>query len=169
MRLDGPGVYKSQLALIDSGPQGVLQTLRRMRDIVRKYKIALPVRITAMKIVRSLPQKAWSAEARALFRFVRDEIRFVRDVRGVETLQTPDKTLELRAGDCDDKSMLLAAMLESIGHPTRFVAVGFQPNHFEHVYVETKIGNDWIALDPTEPVDMGWSPKRVVSRMVVYN
>jgi hypothetical protein len=54
---------------------------------------------------------------------------------------------------------LLAALLESIGHPCRFVAVGYsRRNEFEHVYVETKIGHTWTALETTMDVPMGWAP-----------
>lgn len=93
------------------------------------------------------------------------------DPVNVERIQTADKTLELAAGDCDDKSILLASMLEALGHPTRFMAIGFEPNVFTHVYVETKIGNDWIPLETTEPVPMGWEPdpSRIAARLPHYN
>ena len=35
---------------------------------------------------------------------------------------------ELRAGDCDDMTILLAAMLKAIGHPVRLALVGFNPH-----------------------------------------
>jgi transglutaminase-like putative cysteine protease len=75
----------------------------------------------------------------------------------------------MRAGDCDDKSVLLAALLESIGHPTRFVAIGFQPDDFEHVFVETKIADRWISLETTEPVEIGWMPQHIRARLTVNN
>lgn len=140
-----------------------------MGRFVKDGKKQLSIRQTALSIVNGSRQKDWSEEVRKLFEFVRDDIRYVRDVRGVETLQTPDKTLEFEQGDCDDKSVLLAALLESIGHPTRFIAIGFKPNNFVHVYVETKIGNNWIALETTEPVPMGWSAPGAVSRLIFFN
>lgn len=141
-----------------------------MRGLVREGKKALPVRMAALSLVKSNGQKDWYGEATDLHRFVRDQIRYVRDVVGVETLQTPDKTLEIGQGDCDDKSVLLASLLESIGHPTRFVAVGLrQPNQYEHVYVETKIGPNWIPSETTEPVALGWEPKGVKARLIIYN
>jgi len=72
-------------------------------------------------------------------------------------------------GDCDDKAVLLASMLESIGHPTRFVALAFKAGKYSHVLVESKIGNKWVALETTEPVRIGWYPPKVQKRLVIYN
>ncbi len=104
-----------------------------------------------------------------LHRFVRDRIRYVRDVRGVETLHTPLALLQLGQGDCDDKATLLACLLESIGHKTRFAAVGFEPGRLSHVLTEARIGARWCPMETTEPVDMGWYPPGVKSRMVIHN
>ncbi|TVR63650.1 MAG: hypothetical protein EA426_00775, partial [Spirochaetaceae bacterium] len=44
----------------------------------------------------------------------------------VDFLQFPRQTLEYRAGDCDDLSILYAALLEAVGVPTAFITV---PGH----------------------------------------
>jgi len=139
-----------------------------MSGLVKEYKKALPIRTLALQLVKRNGQKDWLGEVRKIQEFVRDRIRYVKDIRGVETLQTPVKTLEFGQGDCDDKSTLVAALLESIGHPTRFVAVGFS-GQFAHVLVETKIGNKWIAVETTEPVGLGWFPPGVTMRMRWHN
>lgn len=151
-------------------PARTRETLRLMRDLTRQYKAASLIRQTAIDLTAPLPPKAWADQVRAVFAYVRDAIRYTRDVRGIETLQTPDATMDIGAGDCDDKSVLLASLLESIGHPTRFVAVGYAaPGEFSHVYVQTRIGPRWISLDPTMNVEAGWSPRDPSSRMVVDN
>lgn len=154
---------------IPAGKAGVRATLRRMSDLVRKGKTALPVRLKALSLVKRNGQKDWKGEVGNLHAFVRDRIRYVKDVRGVETLTTPEKMLEIMQGDCDDKSIVLASLLESIGHPTRFVAVGFSPLGYSHVLVETRIGNKWIPLETTENVPVGWYPPGVTRRMVQHN
>jgi len=103
-------------------------------------------------------QKDYACEVKCLHAYVRDSIRYLQDPVDVERLQSADKTIELGAGDCDDKSILLAALLESIGHPTRFIAIGFEPEIYSHVYVETKIGAEWVPLETTESVEVGWEP-----------
>ena len=127
------------------------------------------VRGMAANLVQDLPQKDWVGEVRRLFEYVRDSIRYVRDIRGVETLHTAERILEQGQGDCDDKSIILASLLEAIGHPSRLVAVGFKPGIFSHVFVETKIGSRWLSLETTEPVGMGWTPPDVKEKMVIYN
>lgn len=155
---------------IPGGRAGVRATLDEMRKMVKQYKTSLPVRETAGTLTQHLAQKNFLGEVRTLHRYVRDHIRYLRDIHGVETLQTPERTLAYGYGDCDDKSTLLAALLESIGHPTRFIAVGKTLDSFNHVYVETLAGrSNWIPLDTTEPVEAGWSPPNMNSRMVVHN
>lgn len=124
------------------------------------------MRLAAVQLTRHLPQKDWLGEVNALFDFVQGHIRYIRDIRNVETLQTPEKTLQLKAGDCDDKSTLLAALLESIGHPARFHAVGFAPGKFSHVFVETLVGGKWMPLETTEPYDAGRAPSGAVMHMI---
>jgi transglutaminase-like putative cysteine protease len=144
-----------------------------MRGLVRAGKVTMPVRTTALSLIQDLPPKAYINEIERLWEFVRDDIRYVKDVAGVETVQTAERTLDLRQGDCDDKGVLLAALLESIGHPTRFVALAFAPHKFSHVLVETRVGRGaktfWIPLETTEFKPFGWYPQRPHSRMVVTN
>lgn len=153
---------------ISEGEQGTRDTLRIMARLVRDGKKSLYVRSRAASLVDKLKQKDWRGEAAALHQFVRDHIRYVRDIRGVETVQEPEYTLLHGYGDCDDKSTLLAAMLESIGHPTRLVAVAKTGRNYCHVLVETKIGGRWIPAETTEPVGLGWFPNGVSARMVIY-
>lgn len=169
MYFEASKTMTATLQAIPDGKAGTVATLKVMRQITKAGKTSLPVRNAALSIISGLAQKDWFNEAKLLHKFVRDQIRYVKDIRGVETVQTPDVTLTLRAGDCDDKSVLLASMLEAIGHPTRFVAIGFRPDDFVHVFPETRIGTAWIPLETTEPVEIGWTPKNVVSRLIVHN
>jgi transglutaminase-like putative cysteine protease len=126
------------------------------------------VRQLALRLVAQLRPKDYAAEVGALHRFVRDEIRYVRDIAGVETVQTPERTLANAQGDCDDKSTLLAALLQAIGHPARFEAVGFSPGQWSHVLVSALVGGRWLPLETTVPgAGPGWYPPRVVERLVM--
>lgn len=169
MYLDGGASIQLSGTLLDipSGAAGIRATLRIMRDLVREYKTNVQIRDFAARLVQDLPQKDWAGQVERLHAFARDGIRYIRDVDGVETVQTPLVTLQVRYGDCDDKATLLATMLKSIGHPAQFVAVGFaEPGRFSHVYVETLIGRRWVPLETTMPVAVGWTPPRVVARMI---
>lgn len=160
----------ASLHKIPDGPAGIYQTLRVMRRLTREGKKNWIIRRKAMDLVQNNGQKAFAAEANDLFRFVRDRIRYLKDINGVETVAAPHITLELGQGDCDDKCILLASLLESIGHPTRFVAIALHASSvFSHVLLETKIGNRWVPMECTENVPMGWYPPGVLNRMEVHN
>lgn len=155
------------LGSLPSGSAGTAETLRLMRDMANRYKTDMQVRGVALDLVRGLAPRDWVGEVKALFEYVRDSIRYVRDIAGVETLQTPPTTIELEAGDCDDKSTLLASLLASIGHESRFVAVGYRTlGAFQHVYVEALLNGKWVPLDATVPREFGWSPRPPLTRMV---
>lgn len=155
------------LQAIPPGREGVRATLKLMARLARDGSTTLPVRLAALQIVQGLPQRDRPAEVSALHQFVRDHIRYVRDPVGVETLHAPEQVLALKQGDCDDKSILLASLLDAIGHPARYHAVGFRPGVFQHVYVEARIGGRWVALETTEPRPMGWAPPGVVEHMIL--
>jgi transglutaminase-like putative cysteine protease len=155
----------------------VRATLEKMREFVNHGKKQPVIREKATALTQNLEQKNYLAEIAALHQFVRDEIRYVRDPANVEMLHWPERVLEQRHGDCDDKSVLLAALLESIGHPTRFVAVGFRnPNEYSHVFVDTYYRPSrgwagrpgWMTLETTENVPMGWRPPGIVAALPWY-
>lgn len=161
------------LGLIPSGPEGVRATLAIMRQMVRTYKKIPAINQFANQLLRrcGVPQKAFASEVRCLHDWVRDHIRYVRDITEVETIRTPDKTIQFGFGDCDDKSVLLATLLETTGHKTRFIAMSqpSAPDQFVHVFVETRVGRKWVALDPTEPHAAGWRPPKVARVIITDN
>jgi hypothetical protein len=158
------------LRAIPKGDGGVLATLKEMRSMVKTWRKSPIILQRATDLVRSCPSKDWLCEVRKLHQFVRDSIRYQLDVRGVETLRTPELVLRERVGDCDDKSVLLASLLEAIGHPTRFVALAFgpAPAPFSHVYVETLIGDRWVAAETTEPWPLGRAPEGATRALPYY-
>lgn len=161
----------AQLLAIPDGPDGVRATLEVMRRLVREGRNDPDVQALAIELTAGIRDTEENRQAaiEALHRFVRDEVRYVPDVNEVETLRTAHETLfELAAGDCDDKSIALASLLEAIGIPARFVAVAFSPDLFDHVYVEARFnwrGAEWMPLETTKAVEPGWEPGGVVSRM----
>ena len=168
MQVSGLPVTQT-LAEIPEGRAGVVATLKAMRELVRSGKKSLPVRTLALQIVGNLAGKDWAGELTAIHNWVRDNIRFVRDITDVETLHDAERVLQFGQGDCDDKSILFCSLAESIGHPTRFVAIGFAPEVYEHVYSETLVGRSWVASDTTEPVAFGWAAPNPVTKLIIYN
>jgi len=128
-----------------------------MWNLMRPEKnFSMAVYAAARQLTSHLPQKDYLGEARALFQFVRDRIRYIREP--IEGLQTPEATLQMRSGDCDDKVILLGALLTATGAPVRFVAGGYAPDQFSHVWLRASVAGRWVPMDPTEPRPMGWEP-----------
>ncbi len=159
----------SSLGFLPEGSEGVRLTLRQMGKWTKAYRADPKIVATARQIIANIPEKNYWAEADAIQRWVRDNVRYTRDVYDVETLSTPDETLKIMQGDCDDKALLAGALLQATGHPVRYVAFAFaEPDAFEHVYVETKLGQHWVGVETTESVALGWRPQSPFRPMIEH-
>ena len=142
---------------LSNGLQGVRETLGAMRAEVKRGRVDPIIRQAATTLVYLTPQKCELSEVEAIFNFVRDRVRYVRDIVDVETVSSARKTLEGLIGDCDDQSVLLASLLEAVGYSTRFVVAGYNTaSDVEHVYAQVFAGDQWIDADPTESHPLGW-------------
>jgi len=161
------GKPKAYVRSIAYGDEGIKQTLQQMAEAVKKYRIQL--RPLALRIVRSCPHKDYICEARSIHEFVKNNVRWTRDIYKTETLQSPLRTLQWGAGDCDDIAILTASLFSSIGFPTRFVAVAANPevpHLFSHVYTQVQIGNVWYSSDASNPhAPFGWETQKVFRKM----
>lgn len=165
-----PVPVPSSLSDIPSGVEGIRTTLKQMVKLANAGQNDTGVITLSRQLTQSLPAKDYKSELSALQHFVRDKIRYVRDPRDSEMVQTPARTLTIAAGDCDDKSVLLAAMLLSMGFPVlRFVAMGFKGGMYSHVLPEVLLGTRWIAAETILPgKEPGWYPPDVTRRMEAH-
>jgi hypothetical protein len=152
---------------LSEGKRGIIETVSLMRQLVEQYKTDPEIRGTALSLVAMCREKDPVGEIEAIFYFVRDCIRYVMDVYAVETVHTPDQVLKIRQGDCDDKSVLLAALLESIGYETAFKVTGYHGPDYEHVYVFVRGYGLAAHLDATEPEPAGWEAPNPTVEMYV--
>lgn len=165
------GTRLGTLEWIPDGEAGTRVTLDRMRALVRAGVDDVMVRAAAQRVVYQAGVHPHSLGAlKALFAFVRDQIRYVKDPVGIEQLSTPRRTLEKRNEDCDGKATLLVALIKSLRHPA---AVGFRaistnrffPRTFTHVYAFARFGGRTFAMDPTYPrTAFGWQYGRAAAR-----
>lgn len=157
------GAPRIFLVRVPRGKLGTLESARLIAQLIAEGAKDFCVRQKAIEIFRCRgvrPKDRWG-EILALFEWVRDNIRYTRDIFQVETLHTARRLLELRAGDCDDMTILLGAMLKSTGHPVRLCLAGFQrrfPHLYSHIYPEVRIGRRWVAIDATMHHPIGWAP-----------
>ena len=154
------------------GVPGTDQTVSAMSSVAMGvYGAKSPrIRALAIDILRDaqVPEKNYPMEMVAIHNWVRDQIRYVRDAQGQETISTPEETaFNSKAEDCDGKSVLEAALLGAIGFKTRFVVVGWSQNCYAHVYLQAQLGNRWVSLDPImRQHPAGWEAPNMPAKKV---
>ena len=156
------GSMNYHLAEIPSGAAGTDATVRKIGDLVQHTAKRPVVRLTALRILERyrVPNRDYLAAASALFDWIRRNIQYRLDPIGVETVASPEITLKLRAGDCDDHSALMAGLAQAVGIPARFRVVGDSPDRFCHIWPELKIGDKWLPADTTEKRPLGERPPK---------
>jgi transglutaminase-like putative cysteine protease len=163
-----PAPRRAQLSGIPNGTAGSIATMRAMRSLVNVAirDPAQQIRESALAILRGV-STSFTDQARAIQQWVQRNIEYRRDPPDFELVQTPQVTLQLRAGDCDDQAVLTAALLQSTGHPSRFIAVGLDGGPLSHVLTQTLIGNSWVAAETIEKRALGWMPPGITSHYIV--
>jgi hypothetical protein len=142
--------------------RGAPQTIDVMRRAALTSQGHLVVRRLAEQICQSIDSKDYVSEYLALYNFILQRCRYMRDPRTVELVRAPYVVAdEIFAGgrpslDCDDMSAMLGAMILAVGGNVRFVTVAFKNAFFNgvrqysHVFaqaLEPRTGL-WIVLDP---------------------
>jgi transglutaminase-like putative cysteine protease len=157
---------QSRSYTLAGGDAGTARTVTYMRAAATGIDGAKNphVRQLAIALARGLDARDYSGQVAALFNYVKNNIEFRGEYE--ETLQTPIVTLQMRAGDCDDKVTLLASLLLSLGFQVRPVTVAADPlsTDFSHVYLEVqdRATGNWIPLDTTVfKATPGWKPRNV--------
>jgi transglutaminase-like putative cysteine protease len=167
------------LGSIPGGDAGVAATLQLMVSMVTEYRASPSVRMLAQSLVASCPSRDAVCQVRTVHAWVRDNIKYLPDVRNVETLQTPDYTLSMMSGDCDDSATLMASLIETLGRQSRFLAQALRGGDFSHVSAQVLLGTRWVNLEtilPTipeawgglpagTPTPIGWFPSDVTRVM----
>jgi hypothetical protein len=146
---------------LPEGDEGVAQTIATMNQLVDDAVKDPAVNRYAVDIVRNIPAFQPDADilrAQAIYQNVMENFAYVQDPIGPlgpkETLRPVRELLDLKAGDCDDLSMLIAALCGTVGYETRFITVAADPEHssqFSHIYPEVLASGKWIAMDCARP------------------
>lgn len=178
----GATALTDTLPLTDGGLDAVRKTLRIMAAIVRKYRSDKTTLDTATAILRAggiTDMRTQRAQAiRVLQAWVRDRIAYFYDPREIELVRTPPETLKRGVGDCDDKTVLLLAMLESVGFQTALLGVGGEGQGWDpecaptapgelpaysHVLGTVRFGpKSWLPLETiVKNATPGWIPPGV--------
>lgn len=162
------------LEAIGYGDDAIYNTVKKMKDIISVSSRNPEIREWARKIVADVAVNDKFGEARAIFNFVRDNVRYTRDPKGWEYIQTPPVLLESIGdywkmksnrpiGDCDDMTVLSLSLAKSIGFPTALKVVSYRNDKkYQHVYGLVEIDGKWVAFDTVRPDrEMGWQANGV--------
>lgn len=100
---------------------------------------------------------------RAIHAWVRDRIRFSNEPG--EQVLLPDRVLAWGFGDCDDKTCLTAAMLESIRVPWRTVLLARDGVPF-HILPQALVDGRWRHLEVSDRrARFGEDPRELMRRV----
>lgn len=148
-----PALGLAYRAPLLTGEAGTGQTIKLMRQLVGAALADASFVRKAVDIVRSVPAYDEFGELNALYEWVKSNIRFTKDPLTKEKLYPPQELLKIRAGDCDDISMLLGAFALALGYPARLITISANPDapqEFSHVYMqaEAPVGSgQWVSMD----------------------
>ena len=163
-------------------PGSVANLTERMRNIqgqILKGMRDPNMLILARKIVsgKDATGKHWLieekdnlAEAKAIFAYMRANVRYTSDPYEVDTFETARATLKAQSGDCDAYSATTATLLLQIGIPAELVVIqttaSKSPDHiFAACGLPRAYPTKWYAMDASVNRPFGWfPPKAMVSK-----
>ena len=148
------------------GKEGNLQTLAELLPMIRRDVFDEELRNRALELIADCPNE-FECQVGKLFDYAKS-IRYVRDPIDAERIADAATTIAVQAGDCGDKSELLAAMLGTIGYVTRLRALNFYDDldqrGYDHLLVQVQRDDgSWVSLDATpEWARPYWEPEAPV-------
>jgi len=159
--------------------QATAETIALMSRLVVEDSQAPIVRQAAYEAIRGISPRNARKEAEAVFHWIKGHVRFTEDrdlALGIAGLDADQAEVLIRPadllahmtdpprGDCDDFSMLAAAMLRALGIHARLVTIAADPtdaSRYSHVYVEADTPEGPIALDTSHGPFPAWSAPAV--------
>lgn len=171
----GAGRYRVT-ELGDNPDEQVARTMRRMGELATEDASNPIFQAFAARIFAGIDPTDKQAIIERAYDTVSGAIQFQNDEASGAGLGdvAPDDLIEfiirpvdmcgyvedgIAIGDCDDFSMLLAALLATQGIATKFCTVAADeraPDQFSHVYVVAYLNGERIPLDASHGKRMGW-------------
>ena len=148
--------------------QMIDKTVAAMKVLIERAKESYDFVNFARNLVNQCNGHEFGCEVQLIFNFVQSQIRYVRDPFGIELVSAPFRTLQIKCGDCDDKTVLFCALAESVGHKTRIVLESMNGRGWSHVRADVFLNGKWISADCTpENKPFGWMSPAVKKRAFV--
>jgi hypothetical protein len=118
------------------------------------------IRVLAIQIAREHPGGASVEQAEAIFKYVRDDVVYLLPpLTQHQRVQRPEATLQLKAGNCADKSVFAASLYMAVGYQVKAVLQDrfHTPDQVEagapftpdHMFIRVRIGDEWYDAEVT--------------------
>jgi hypothetical protein len=145
------------------GDRGVEQTICVLKCLIDDAVKDPSINVQAIQILRDAGVANFGVmdRLRAFYAWISQPANFlyVPDPIGPfgpkETVRPARTLFQVKGGDCDDYSALLASLLGTVGIRTRLVTIAADrssPNDFSHIYPEAEAApGRWIPLDAARP------------------
>lgn len=146
--------------------------MKHILGLANKYKSDPFIYKLGSEIVSIAGSRDVYAQCVALFVLVDKNVTYVKDIHGIDTYQSPIQTLALGRGDCDDFTILFAAIAMSMGIPVQAKVIRTSnAKTWSHIYPLLGIGNAWYPADATvEGFKFGMEAGgKLVADWVVYD
>lgn len=184
--IEGPGtaptlVLRAYPANFRNSPEATRRTMLLMQSLIWG-SVGMPIIHRASTIVRASAIASNELLNAALFRWVRmnlvfkpDEELIAQGHEGRELLIAPDVLLQMNPaeGDCDDFSMVTAAVAISLNMRVKLVAVALEPHNpgrYSHIFTQVldcdETGRQfWVTLDCSHGLYAGWEVQGQLARV----
>lgn len=164
--IDGYDDGDMRTQIRESADMPIEQRLATIQELVYKSVQDPQMRKLALQITRGCKERDGECEARAVYDYVKRNIRYTGDiapirlhdgsVEGIDLYQSARRTLEIGGGDCDDQSILNATLLALNGiTPILRVVATNKRGDWEHIYTGAVLPkyapSKFFALDTTLP------------------
>ena len=177
--LSGLGNPDIRFVGIPEGDAGTEETIRWMRKLAIDGAKDPAVIFKAREITANVPSKDYVAEAKAVFDWVRANIKYRMDPHTppehesdenyiADMVSVPSRTLSDGQGDCDDHSTLICSLAMALGKQCAFRTVNadkVRPDQASHVYPLWGLPDGrLIPMDTTSlSKPFGWEPKAPIA------
>ncbi len=106
-----------------------------------------------------------------IWEYVRHNIVYKNDDKGVEQLRTPQRTLHDRTGDCDDFSILISAILTNLNIRHELIVAAYKSkNQWQHIYpvAYDEYGDRYVIDCVPEIPYFNYEAKPIKNKIIVH-
>lgn len=165
----------------------IQERIGSIQKMIEKSVMDPEIRSLAMKITADCPERDGKCEAKAIYKFIKKNVRYTGDIapikmsngqtEGIDLYQSARRTLEMGGGDCDDQVGVFAALASSVGLTTRLRVTAecaseadCDDAHIYPVVMLPKFAPEYaVAADTTLPGSFNFGVEAPAGRVTDYD